>query len=98
MKAYISIKQLLEREDRFCNQIQTAINFLAVFEEEEANGRDMSAHAAFKKRLEDQIAELLPQLRRVRAEIGGKVMMVEEIAAATLRERLRECGADGDDE
>ena len=94
MNHFISSKQLAEKEDKICKEIQTVVNILDAFEQAEADGREMEKHKALKEKLENDLAVLLPKLRKVRAEMGARGMMLQEIASAVIRSRLETVDAE----
>ena len=92
---YKSFLEMARDEDRLCREIQLRLNIIETAKEVEAEGRDMTAHEAMLEKLHEETAKLLPALHAVRVAMGGRVMMLEDMAANVIRDRLRQPGGDG---
>lgn len=85
---YMSMMELMKQEDVLCREIQLAINITEAAEAAAADGCDGAAHSEVAKQAEEKLAEKLAALHRIRAEIGGHLMMMEDMAASTIRRKL----------
>lgn len=92
---YTSLLSLLQEEEKICREIQTRINILDGANQAEKDGHDMKRHEAILQRASEDIGALLPKLHKVRGEIGGKMMMLEAVAADVVSRRLQRSGEDG---
>lgn len=87
---YTSLLSLLQEEEKICREIQTRINILEGANQAEKDGHNMEPHSALLQRASEDIGMLLPQLHRLRGEIGGKLMMMEAVAADVVGRRLHQ--------
>ena len=85
---YMSLMELMKREDAICREIQLDINILAAAEAAEAEGVRSAEESAVVEKANNELPKLLADLHKVRAEMGGRVMMLEEIAAGVIRQKL----------
>lgn len=92
---YKSFLEMAQEELTLCEEIRWNINILSAAQQVEDEGTDTGAHAKLLSSAGEAVARSLPKLRKIRGEMGGRLMLMEEIAAAALRERLNEPGGDG---
>lgn len=85
---YMSFMELMKREDAICRDIQLDINILAAAEAAEAEGIRSAEESTVVEKANGELPQLLADLHKVRAEMGGRIMMLEEIAAGVIREKL----------
>ena len=86
---YTSVLSLLEQEEKICREIQTRINILDGADQAKKDGFDMDRHKALLERASDDLRTLLPGLHKVRAELGGRLMMLERLAEDVIRRNLQ---------
>lgn len=98
MGFYTSLKQLIDQEDKLCQDIQTGINILDATKQMEQEGRDLSAHSEFIRRVGKKTGAKLGLLHEKRAEIGGRIMMLETQYCQVTSDHLNRPGGDGDGE
>lgn len=92
---YKSFLELALEEKALCDEIQLKMNILDAAHQVELEGRDTSRHGELLRAAGRDMALAMPELRRVRAEMGGKLMMYEELATKSIQEHLTEPGGDG---
>lgn len=98
MDFYTSLMQLLREENKLCEDIQTGINILDATKQMEEEGMDLSAHSEFIRRVGEETGKKLNLLHRKRAEIGGRLMMLESTFSRVTSDHLNRPGGDGDGE
>lgn len=98
MGHYTSLLQMLWEEHILCDDIQTGINILDATKQMEEEGMDLSAHSEFIRRVGEETGKKLNLLHRKRAEIGGRIMMLESLFGRVTSDHLNRPGGDGDGE
>lgn len=92
---YTSFLEMAAQEKDLCDEIQLQINILEASKQAEAEGIDTDKHAKLLAESGQRLAAALPKLHRIRAMMGGRLMMHQEQAEKLLRDRMSEPGGDG---
>lgn len=98
MGHYTSLLQMLWEEYILCDDIQTGINILDATRQMEEEGLDLSAQSGFIKRVTEETGAKFEPLHKVRAEIGGRLMMLESLYGRVTSDHLNRPGGDGNGE
>ena len=85
---YMSMMELMKQEDVLCREIQLAINMTEAAEAAAEAGCEGAAHSEVARQAQEKLPVMLAALHRVRAEMGGHLMMMEDMAASTIRRKL----------
>lgn len=91
---YKSFLEMAKDEDRLCQEIQLRLNIIDAADQVRKDGGDVAAHGEMLAQASAEIARLLPALHTVRAAMGGRLMMLEDMAAVAIRERLGKPGGE----
>lgn len=92
---YTSFLEMAAQEKDLCDEIQLQINILEASKQAEAEGIDTDKHAKLLAESGQRLAGALPKLHRIRAMMGGRLMMYEDMAAKVLRDKMNQPGGDG---
>ena len=92
---YTSFLEMANREDELCRDIQLRMNVLAAADQVEKEGVDTAAHSELLRAAGRGMAADLRELHMIRAEMGGRLMMYEDMAAKVLRDKMNQPGGDG---
>lgn len=85
---YMSMMELMKQEDVLCREIQLAINMTEAAEAAAAAGCEGAAGSEVARQAQEKLPVMLAALHRIRAEMGGHLMMMEDMAASTIRRKL----------
>ena len=85
---YMSMMELMKQEDVLCREIQLAINMTEAAEAAVAAGCEGAAKSEVARQAQEKLPVMLAALHRIRAEMGGHLMMMEDMAASTIRRKL----------
>ena len=85
---YMSIKEPLKPEPVQCRDIQLATNTTEAAEAAPEARCEGAAHSEVARQAQEKLPVMLAALNRIRAEMGGHLMMMEDMAASTIRRKL----------